>query len=203
MGKASRRKRIERARRADPLPVRLARAASEILVPEFFTPDCCVNATWVAVEVLRRFGVEADAYHCHVLVANPTFLALVKREGALRDSAQARRWQEAGAWMLDVDEREEGDGRYPGHVVCVADGYLIDLSAGQFNRPRKGIDVPAAFAAKIPDGFVRGVTCEAEINGSMLAYTVRPEIDAFRVASGFDPSPNNLDAAEAVFARMS
>lgn len=133
-----------------------------------FRASSCIASTAIAIDVLAYFGVEAEAVECEGFAAN-----------RLAISAIAARlvpdWH-AGAWTVGVVRNQPKDlrtGQWPGaHLVAVTDDALIDLSADQFSRPRKGIEVPALVCALDRDQFFGDdpVVSVPLADGAMLSY---------------------------------
>lgn len=99
--------------------------------PSFpYTSDCCINAARVGVEVLKRLGVPAKPVSVRIFLFN-RFAWDLYRKGVPIGT-----WPEH-AWSLGVGDRDGFDepGRWNGHLMVEGDGFLLDLSARQFDRP--------------------------------------------------------------------
>lgn len=153
-----------------------------------FSPDHCVNGTRVAIHVLRRFGVKARPASVEVRVYNDFAF------GLWLNDVPAPEWPPY-AWAVGVGcpEQVAEPGRFAGHLVAAGDGFVLDLSAGQFHRPgRIALDGPAVFPAGLPpdgqwlhvhQGDVHYLLARAEAN------------NAWRQAPGWRRHP--VEAAEA------
>jgi len=99
--------------------------------------DCCVAAARATSLVLDYYGVPNKVLACELFVFNDAALAELER-----GNEDYRTWPE-GAWSIGAGHHSPGGG-YAGHlIVRTHSGTLIDLSAGQFNRPgRIAIDGP-------------------------------------------------------------
>jgi len=95
----------------------------------------CVQATRVGIEALRYFGVEATPLVTLMMVGNEEWV----------------QWMLAGkpqplpeeVWSVGIDpEPRLGDRGYPAHLVIEIDGQILDLDAGMYARPHKGIFLP-------------------------------------------------------------
>jgi hypothetical protein len=124
---------MERVMRLGVSPERLldalADAAPHALL-RFYTPNCCLDATALAVDILGDWRIKAEPVLCTVSAFNKDYL-----EGG--------RGPEAACLLIDVREEamKNGDGIY-GHLVCTgkigSDRFLLDLSAFQFHRGPSG-----------------------------------------------------------------
>jgi hypothetical protein len=95
----------------------------------------CVQATRVGIEVLRYFGFQGRPLVTLMMTGN---LAWVE-------------WMLAGqpqpmpdeVWSVGIDpEHRPEDRGYPAHLVIALGGMLLDLDAGLYARPHKGIHLP-------------------------------------------------------------
>jgi len=95
----------------------------------------CIQATRVGLEVLRYFGVEARPLVTLLITGNRAWA-----EWMLDGSPQPMPDE---AWAVGIDdELHEGQRGFPGHLVIELDGQLLDLDAGFYARPERGIFVP-------------------------------------------------------------
>lgn len=167
-----------------------------------FTPDCCLNASWIVSELLRRAGVPNEALMVDVTAMNADAAAAVTRLGRFpmtRAEAGSR------AWMVMVDSSpEQAPGKFGGHVVVLAESrVLIDASAGQMNRPEKRLFVRPVWCEV--DGFWRTGVAPVALGlkkGGWLLYQARPNDRRHLDADGFRASAHNVAAADAVWARL-
>jgi hypothetical protein len=124
----------------------------------------CVLATRVGLDVLARFGLDAAPLPLQVDVCNVAF-AQWEIDGAPGGEPE---FLARGCWLVsnnpapfagrlvseaarDLDERE----RWPGHLVVLVRGQLLDLDLQQTARPRHHILPPDALAVRW-DGHVAG-----------------------------------------------
>lgn len=112
------------------------------LLEEKYRADRCIISTRVAVEVLRRLDVPCHAQAFAVEILNePAVRATL--EGWLADTTRvfvekAKIISVEGSGFIDEK------GGWDGHLAVVIDvpvPILVDLSAGQFTRPTRGIHV--------------------------------------------------------------
>jgi len=115
----------------------------------------CIIATRVGVETLRELGIVAEPCAVTVQAANKEFFKcapLIEAKKMTGFEAKAR-----GARLLCIDEDPTSAlGGYPGHLVVAlpTENVMVDLSAGQFDRP--GIAVPRAVSMQVTSAFVTG-----------------------------------------------
>ena len=136
MGKKSRNKSLRK--RIIPLYEKLAPS----ILLDHFSPDCCINGTRVAIEVLSHFGIKARPLTTEVIIFNKIYWDKLTERGDFPGPAELERWWRDGAWSLGC-MGGKGDG--PGwgyHLVAVAQGHVIDSASGQYRRPEKAIDMP-------------------------------------------------------------
>jgi hypothetical protein len=158
-----------------PLAAWLRDHARPILLSHF-TPDCCIESTAAALDVLRAHGVACRELSVQAGVFNAPAWELYQR-GILMHHGRAERmvWELKGAWSVGVgliDDDVPRPGRFGGHLVAlVEERWLLDLSIDQANRPLKRLDVPRPLLAEIPDPLQlgRGVQL-AGPNGHVLVY---------------------------------
>lgn len=99
-------------------------------------PHACILASRTAVETFRYFGVDAEAVPVTVIVCNAVAFPLLQSEVPLAD------WPET-AWSIGVGLGGTNPTGYEAHmVVRIPDVAWVDLTAGQFSRPQRGIPVP-------------------------------------------------------------
>jgi hypothetical protein len=106
-------------------------------VTDGLLPNHCILAARVAVEVGRYFGVPITERAVKVAVFNAKADALAKAGVPTAD------WPD-DAWSVGVgpdDVRSSMSSGYNGHVIAESESYVLDLSAGQFNRPTRDLVV--------------------------------------------------------------
>jgi len=170
----------------------------EVAAPIFrerFRADSCINATRVTVEVLRAFGVRAEPCSVLFVAANGAYVRRLSERGSLPDKETLDRWiAEDGAWALGVDTTSTRDGKFAGHLVAIAQDFLIDASARQFSRPERSLVVPDIFVGETNPRFRKGKgsIVFAGSDGEVLTYTVRkPDDGSWRTAPGWQLSEGN------------
>lgn len=188
---------------------RFAQVAPHVLDDGRFAKARCINSTRICIEALRHFGVRANAMSVEFMAFNPTFRRLADRHGGIpSDEATMKAWYERGARCLQIDTRPEAfdpnGNSWNGHLVAVAQGFLIDPSAGQFNRPQYGIHTPEVLVTDAPNSFIKGnkpLSCEAP-NGAVLSYKARKRDFSYAKLPGFDWPGVNQEAVEQIVALM-
>lgn len=171
-------------------------AAGPVL-SEHFRPDCCLNATWVAIQVLSKLGVKAGAASVRMAAANREYLQWMQRD--FQDEAAARA---AGAWSvaIDVDNISNIVNGWAGHLVAIVEGTtLLDSSAGQVSRPEKKIAVPQLVVTPWTPGEESQVTLP---EGGLLAYDERASDKSFLEQPGFRGHDLNRDVARLILTKV-
>ncbi len=141
---------------------------------QLFEQSACIAASAVLFEAATYFGREATILPVDTIAANAPAIELIDAHVPIDE------WPDE-AWSVGTshDERCGIPGRYDGHVVCIVDGVLVDLTAGQMSRPQRGLLVPEVIVA---DG---DVLHEGEIDlpgGNRVTYVARPEQTGWRRA---------------------
>lgn len=121
----------------------------------------CIGASRLAALALARLGIKATATPCATLATTSAYRDALRQDLDATNEADAKRLVEAGAFCMHVGPADRGSvlrgteawttkplerapGRpYDGHVVLnVERRWLLDLTAGQMNRPERGLHVP-------------------------------------------------------------
>lgn len=182
----------------------------ETAIPVFqeaFAPDCCLNGTRVAMEVLGRMGVPVRPMVTHATVMNEAWWKLLQAKDDWPNEIEMREWVDKhGAWALGVDDRPNEMPGYAGHLVLLAQERLVDTAAGQFARPAKSIEVPPMITAALNPGFVEGkkalILSEKRNKGTIVTYMAKPNDKTYETTPGFQPHHGNLRVAKRIFELM-
>lgn len=129
----------------------LVEAVPSALKAAALKPNSCILSTRLGVEWLRAHRIRAQALPVRLLVFNAAGweLAQAAQPMAEWNDARVAEWNAVGAWSVGIGIGTDGGG-WDGHLVVIADGrYLVDLSAGQVQRLRRGIRAEA-FWTKAP-----------------------------------------------------
>ena len=153
----------------DVAPGVLARALS---------PDRCVAATRILLDVLHRLHVRASPLSVKVSIYNGAMCERVRALGRRPQTfEEVLAWREAGAWEVVVGESDgpPGPGRWAGHLIALAWGKVIfDLTLPQANRPQKGISLPPALLP-VGSAFVAGESPAGfDCKGCNIVYQACP-----------------------------
>jgi len=105
----------------------------EVWPHEPYTKGACILATRTAIEVGRYFGVTLTAQPLSVVVLNPAAKAEYAQQRPI-DEWPPEAWS-VGTHCTDTVTATG----WEGHLIVVGDGMMADLTAGQFDRPEKGI----------------------------------------------------------------
>ena len=108
--------------------------------------NSCIAASTTAVEVLRYFDIPAEAVACDVAFSNAEAWELFERH------VPNELWPDS-AWSVgSAHEQINDDNGYNGHVVLLVADMLIDITAPQYHRPKKGIIISGPIVADRPAG---------------------------------------------------
>lgn len=115
-------------------------------------PNHCIIAARVAVEVGRYFGVPITPRAVDAIAFNGKGYELFQR------GVPATEWP-SEAWSVaavrddrDGYERSPHSG-YDGHVIVESPRYIVDLSAEQFHRPGRTLDVGSPIVIEKPETY--------------------------------------------------
>lgn len=181
-----------------------AQAAAEVF-PQVMEPHRCVNASWIFVEVMKRLGLDrAKTISVRTIVVNAAYREMMT--GKLTREEQWR-WADRGAWAVVCDGiapdgcRDDG---WPGHVVGMMDGWLVDGASGQVTRPHRKMFWPEALLVPVRKSFLLGREVVAVMNsdGGVFQYRVDAGNVEYRKFPGFRPSSGNLKVAAEIERRI-
>ena len=117
--------------------ISLCSAWVELDMDAIFTKEgWCVNSSRIGVDVLTRKGFLAQAAVWDLEVGNQLASEMYVR------GTPTEEWPDE-AWNIGTFQAidDSGPGMVRGHVVVEMGGYVVDLSAGQYNRPNRGIHI--------------------------------------------------------------
>jgi hypothetical protein len=133
----------------------------------------------------------------------------MRKRSSLPSEEEIQRWVDEGGWCLAVDTRtgvtDAPRNAWAGHLVAIVQKeWLLDCSVGQMSRPQKDIDLPSLMVTPATRRFLRGKEALGlgGPKGAMLNYVARLDDLSYRHASGFAPSPHNIEAADEIEQRM-
>lgn len=117
-------------------------------------PHNCIMATRVTIDVLGRFGIEAQPRSVLAAVANGAYACWRSRVLAARAVRHPEERPPASAWCIwaGLPDAAPPAGHWPGHLIAFlpALSQLIDLDFHAFARPDKALAVPPAIVADWP-----------------------------------------------------
>jgi len=117
-------------------------------------PHRCILATRIAIDVLGRFGIEAQPRSVLAAVANGAYAVWRARVLAARAARQPEAPPPASAWCIwaGLPDAAPPAGQWPGHLIAFlpARAQVIDLDFHAFARPDKALAVPPAVVADWP-----------------------------------------------------
>lgn len=137
---------------------------------QVFTPRCCVAGTRLVTTVLRNAGYRATAQPTWCRAGNAGFV-----KGAMEE-ASPERMRDLGARWVEIDAEHTGT-EYPAHLVAISEGWLVDITASQFRRPAKAINVPDAVAIRVPTPWTAGIGANLPGGGAIVYQPAAPEMD--------------------------
>jgi hypothetical protein len=174
---------LEYKQRRDIVLRTLVKHAPDEMNEAGFGKHRCVLATRVAVEVLRRFQIQAEPIIVDVMAANASWLRVAKNPDATEADFLA-----TDAHMVRMRTTpEEGDNRFPAHLVAYLpeESSILDLDMQQFIRP--GIRAARAASLLVPEGFLRGKHAEYDLpDGGAIMYAVLNDGVERNYADGVD-----------------
>lgn len=161
------------------------RATAKPWFRRFYSPDCCILSTRVAIEALGHFGVKAFPMTVEAFVFNRKFEQLVSKHGRFpANRAELLDWTDRqGGWSLGVGLGGDPEPKkWPGHLVAIVDrAVLIDCSLDQASRPHKGIAIPPIVDAPVTEDFIAGrEPIVGRIGPLVSKYQARPMDVSYR-----------------------
>jgi hypothetical protein len=92
----------------------------------------CVASTWLTIETLGQYGVEAHPLEVLLSIGNRTYKRLRAERGAPRTQEELEGWyEECGAHVIGVGFDLPTAGTIGGHIVAaVGTSFLVDASIG-------------------------------------------------------------------------
>ena len=190
------------------------------LIQQTAFPDCCYQMSEAMSGALEVLGLPAYAQACDVYGWNNDFLryksgehirienhnhALKKKKKNTRHpqrkSSKGKPIKQIDPYSLAIFHEQEVQGTgYDGHVICIADGWILDATAEQFHRPHKRLNsyalnaIPLMAFQEYPDEF-KQAWCETKFmvetsfnqgliaisqenkTDGQFAYCLRPDIE--------------------------
>lgn len=145
----------------------------------------CIEWASIGVRTLRRYGVHSKALPCALLAANKSAVPLID------DGVPVADWP-IDAWSIGCAPGQEGP--HPRavdyHVLIVgtepsSDGsarFVIDLTARQFSRPAKALEIGGAIVVRdvTVDPFDVPGDLSVMVGSARVTYTPMPWIKSFR-----------------------
>jgi hypothetical protein len=180
-------------------------SAANSIFPDYFWPDCCLNASRVAIDALREFKVTAKQVSVYALFVNKEWWAKFQEHSPV-SLANFTQWKEdPKAWSVGVDTSyPQTKHNWPGHLVVVTQRYLIDSAAAQYDRPQHGINLPWVLLTDLVPGFLTGrnpIVTELSEKARGI-YSARPDDKSYLLTAGFSRHDRNVKVTKAVVERM-
>ncbi len=174
-----------------------------------FRKDSCLNASRVTIEALAAFGIRATAMSVDILCFNKAFDAQTKRLGRIPHVGKDT--LDEGAWAMGIDRNDAStdaaNNAWCGHLVVIAQDFLIDASARQFDRPEKNIRIPDIIIAPVSRRFMKGkgnVALVTDDDSAEIIFFPFPEDQRHMdlMPRGFSRHANNLEVAKEIVDAM-
>lgn len=170
----------------------------------------CILATRIAFELLKHYDIRTRAVPVTVAVFNAAAERRIASLGRLpKDVAEMNEWaKEDGSWSVGVTGHATPTdaNSWVGHLIALAmpnasegsDGVLVDLSAPQFSRPSRQIEIPP-LTQTVPGSFLAGEPCVLRVNGCIARYVYTPELQPWTNAPDWlDPSRREFPIKRAI-----
>lgn len=174
------------------------------ILPEVFSPDCCLNGTRVVIEGLSKFGIRVEPVSVYVVAVNKAYKDFTKELGDLPTVEQLQA-DPREPWAIGVDTQNVArtDG-WPGHLVAIVEGrFIVDAAAGQYSRPQRKIHIPNVVMAPAPARFTRrGVISLPLPEDGQLEYKARKGDLSYENVAGFQRHAANLSVAARIVASL-
>jgi hypothetical protein len=149
--------------------------------------NSCILATRIGLEVGQYFGFSWRALPVDLAAFNDTGFAAFEAGIPVAD------WP-AGAWSVgSACENRLGDDGWSGHLIVQANRWLLDLSASQYARPHKDINIQP-WLMEINDAESPWLAGQ---DGLHMVLKPRPDITIYRKARDWRLNYRSL-AAETI-----
>jgi hypothetical protein len=153
---------------------------------KMYTPDCCIAATAIVIDVLDWANIDAKPLFCNVNVFNAAGKEFIREFGSVpKDDEGLALWQSRGCkWKAIAGN--DGFERFGGHLIAIFSlagvKLLMDLTLNQTNNSEFGIDLPVILQQS-KDDFESGAKVKIMgANGCLLQYLALPERTEFMQA---------------------
>lgn len=137
-----------------------------------FRPDCCIATTKILREILEYYGFKSQPMAVSVHIYNARLIELMDA-GPLPENEEEKMalFERTGAWGIGIGQSGSQDGC---HVVLQSQGFLLDASLDQAERPERGIELPELLAVPVPPRFlgrrVKGQMIRGMVGKCMVVY---------------------------------
>jgi hypothetical protein len=148
----------------------------------------CVASTWLTIETLGQYGVEAHPLEVLLSIGNRTYKRLRAERGAPRTQEELEGWyEECGAHVIGVGFDLPTAGTIGGHIVAaVGTSFLVDASIDQAAEPEEGITPPSVLVGAMTSGFAWGAPRALRLDTEELFI----EYARHRITSNWRASPD-------------
>jgi len=152
-------------------------------------PDHCLNGSRVTIDALKHFGISAKPLSVFCEAYNAVWWEqMVKAGRHVTSIEESNGWAALGGHSIAIETTPNpslGVG-WPGHLVVIAGGKMLDASTEQFTREARKMIYPRVIVCEIEDGFMDGTPALYEFpDGAKLSYKVRPNDKSYLDMSGF------------------
>lgn len=168
------------------------------IIGENFTPSCCLNATRCFIEAMKSFNILATPVVVETIAFNRVWEEQVRAndDNWPRNAREKQKFLDAGGYSIAVGGANDANG-WPHHIVAIANGHLVDASAGQMSRPKFDMTIPQVMVVPVPASFVLvpQFAISQSTEGVALGYKVQPGIP-YAELPGWQLAPHNLRVAK-------
>jgi hypothetical protein len=157
----------------------LAIACRKYTRAEYSQHSSCIETAYLfkACAFQLDSSLKVDLMVCQTTAFSPDFANLIRQGISPHDVSL----DTPGVWSVGIGQLQSTDdfvgredkskNRYVGHVVCIAEGYIIDPSADQMNRPLKNLHISDPVIGLLDETDVCELVNE---NGCVIAYRLHP-----------------------------
>ena len=181
-------------------------AVARPLFRRSYPANSCIASSRIAIEVARRFGIQAKPLAAQLWVRNDRLTKLLETTpDPTRD--QVEEWKRMGAAGMTIGIGQPArfeNGEWNRHLVAVVQGrWLVDASIDQGNEPGR-LELPGVLIARLPQPITTGPWTRSYwlLDGTRIDYTFDPAERSYRVAPDWHPRPVADEVTEAVVGAM-
>jgi hypothetical protein len=173
------------------------------ILSEYLPGNTCLPTARVSLQVMNHFGIRAFPLSVGFKAFNAEYVRRWKAIDWRKPTpAEYKAWVDAGSWSIGVGGELTEHG-WPGHLVVVARGQLLDLTIQQAQRLEKTLPLPSFIRRHVAPECIKGQDeLVVEADGSLIVYLAVPEDKSFKTLPGFAVRDTTRALADLIIAEI-